>query len=200
MRELRSIKNLHKWDHRVWSQSTHRMAMATFWRTFHHDGKISPGWWGWGVHAPTPFHYIYHHVQSCGVQYVPADRVDTLPLLILYPYMYSVDVISISRAGHVCNACIYTGYSSSLYGNIQWKYVRGDNSCRFYSSYFVLKWIPLVRGVKYCIDYLCILFVGKIYAFCSHILKDDPPLLRGVGWWDFLWNGHVIVTVNATVL
>ncbi len=32
-------------------QSTHRLATATFWRTFHHDGKISPGWWGWGVHA-----------------------------------------------------------------------------------------------------------------------------------------------------
>jgi hypothetical protein len=26
----------------------HRVATATFWRTFHHDGKTSPGWWGWG--------------------------------------------------------------------------------------------------------------------------------------------------------
>ncbi len=26
------------------SQSTHRVATAAFWRTFHHDGKISPGW------------------------------------------------------------------------------------------------------------------------------------------------------------
>ncbi len=43
------------------------MARATFWRIVHHDGKISPAWWGWGVHAPTSFHYIYHHVQSCGV-------------------------------------------------------------------------------------------------------------------------------------
>jgi hypothetical protein len=25
--------------------------MTDFWRTFHHDGKISPGWSGWGVHA-----------------------------------------------------------------------------------------------------------------------------------------------------
>jgi hypothetical protein len=24
----------------------HRVATATFWRTFHNDGKISPGWWG----------------------------------------------------------------------------------------------------------------------------------------------------------
>ena len=28
-----------------------RLAMATFWRTFHHDGKISPAWCGWGVHT-----------------------------------------------------------------------------------------------------------------------------------------------------
>ncbi len=25
-------------------QTTHRVAIADFWRTFHHDGKISPGW------------------------------------------------------------------------------------------------------------------------------------------------------------
>jgi hypothetical protein len=42
--------------------------MATFWSTFQHDGKISPAWWGWGVHAQPPLiHYIYHHVQSCGI-------------------------------------------------------------------------------------------------------------------------------------
>ncbi len=28
-----------------------RVATATFWRTFYHDGKISPGWWGKGVHV-----------------------------------------------------------------------------------------------------------------------------------------------------
>jgi hypothetical protein len=26
------------------SQSTHRVATAAFWRRFHHDGKIGPGW------------------------------------------------------------------------------------------------------------------------------------------------------------
>jgi hypothetical protein len=25
-------------------QSTHRVATPAFWRTFHHDGKINPGW------------------------------------------------------------------------------------------------------------------------------------------------------------
>ncbi len=32
-------------------QSTHRVATAAFWRTFNNDGKISPRWWRWGVHA-----------------------------------------------------------------------------------------------------------------------------------------------------
>jgi hypothetical protein len=32
-------------------QSTQRVAIATFWRTFHHDGEISPAWCGGGVHA-----------------------------------------------------------------------------------------------------------------------------------------------------
>ncbi len=33
--------------------------MTAFWRTFHHDGKICPGWWGGG--CTTSFRYIYHH-------------------------------------------------------------------------------------------------------------------------------------------
>ncbi len=41
-------------------QTTHRVATAAFWFTFHHEGKISSGWWGWWVGCtPTPFHYIY---------------------------------------------------------------------------------------------------------------------------------------------
>ncbi len=43
----------------------HRVAMANFWRTFHHDGKINPGWWGCGcMRIAQPFHYIYHLVPS----------------------------------------------------------------------------------------------------------------------------------------
>ncbi len=37
------------------SQSTHRVAMTTFWSTVHHDGKISPPWWGGWRWTPTPF-------------------------------------------------------------------------------------------------------------------------------------------------
>ncbi len=65
----------------------HRMATSTFWCTFHQDGKISPVWWEWGC-TPTPFALstITHKV---GV-YAPAEKADTLPLFLLYPYMYSV--------------------------------------------------------------------------------------------------------------
>ncbi len=38
-----------------------------FYSTFHHDGKISPGWWELRC-APTLFHFMYHHVQRCGVR------------------------------------------------------------------------------------------------------------------------------------
>ncbi len=38
----------------------HRVATAAFWRTFSHEGKISPGWWGWVVHA----HPFLLHLQS----------------------------------------------------------------------------------------------------------------------------------------
>ncbi len=56
--------------------------MTTFWRTFHHDGKISPAWCGWGC-TPTPIHYIYHHVQNCSVRTLQlrAQKND--------PYFYS---------------------------------------------------------------------------------------------------------------
>ncbi len=61
--------------------------LVTLWRTFHHDGKISPAWWGWGAHARPPFHYIYLHVQSSNVRSSREGRytspIFTLPLYIL---------------------------------------------------------------------------------------------------------------------
>jgi hypothetical protein len=60
-------------------QSTHKVAMAEIWRTFHHDGKICPGWWGGRRCTPTPFH-------SITIAYKVA-----LPVFHLYPYMYSVE-------------------------------------------------------------------------------------------------------------
>ncbi len=60
-----------------------------FWRTFHHDGKISPGCWGrGGVHTHShSLQYIYHRVQSCCVgsswegRYTPP--ISSLPLYVL---------------------------------------------------------------------------------------------------------------------
>ncbi len=66
---------------------THRVAMATFWRTFHREGKIGPAWWGGGVHALLFHSIIYHHEQSCGLHsswegwYTP--HISTLPLYVL---------------------------------------------------------------------------------------------------------------------
>ncbi len=39
----------------------HRVVTSAFWRTFSiHEGKISLGWWGWGVHA----HPLLLHLPS----------------------------------------------------------------------------------------------------------------------------------------
>ncbi len=71
-----------------WLQSTHRVEMADFWRSFHHGGKISQGWWGWEVHALPLFHSIYHYVRSCSVRSSWESRY-TLPISSL-TYVYSV--------------------------------------------------------------------------------------------------------------
>ncbi len=60
-----------------------------FWRTFHHDGNICPGWWGGGgaCPLPTPFYYSYHHTQSCSVRSSWVGRythyVSSLPIYVL---------------------------------------------------------------------------------------------------------------------
>ncbi len=55
------------------AQSTHRVATGAFWRTFHHDGKICPAWWG----------TITYKVAGKA----PAESTDTLPLFHLYPFV-----------------------------------------------------------------------------------------------------------------
>jgi hypothetical protein len=65
----------------------HRVATTSFWCAFHQDGKMSPGWLGLG-YTLTPFHYIYHHVQSWCVRSSWEGRytrpISTLPLYVLY--------------------------------------------------------------------------------------------------------------------
>ncbi len=65
--------------------------MATFWRTFHHDGENSPARLALGVVGGTPL--TLSTMTSKIVAYAPAVREDTLPLFLLNPYMYSVGTI-----------------------------------------------------------------------------------------------------------
>ncbi len=61
-------------------ESESRLTMASFWRTFYHDGKFSPAWGGWGE-APSPVHSISNNEQSCGVRSIWEG---TLLLFLLY--------------------------------------------------------------------------------------------------------------------
>jgi hypothetical protein len=60
-------------DHRI-----HRVATAAFWRTFSHEGKISPGWCGWGGARPPLF--ITFTITSKDAMYAQAKWADTLTL------------------------------------------------------------------------------------------------------------------------
>ncbi len=66
-------------------KSTHRVTIADMWRTSHHDGKISPGWWGWRVHAH-PLSAYYHQAQSCSVNFSWEGRYT--PCISPVPFKY----------------------------------------------------------------------------------------------------------------
>ncbi len=53
------------------TEYVHRVAMATFWHKFHHEGKISPGWWGGGGCARPPSITI-STISYKAVMYTPA--------------------------------------------------------------------------------------------------------------------------------
>ncbi len=56
----------------------HRVATAAYWRTFSHEGKISPGWWGWGGARPPSL--ITFTITSKVAMSAPAEWADTLTL------------------------------------------------------------------------------------------------------------------------
>jgi hypothetical protein len=67
------------------------VAIADFWRTFSHDGKISPGWRGWGGGRPPRFTLVTLTYKVA--VYALATRANTLTLFhYRYRYMYSVDI------------------------------------------------------------------------------------------------------------
>jgi hypothetical protein len=72
----------------VISHRVHKVATATFWSTLHHDKKkyVQAGE-GAGA-LPPPF--LVSTITYKVVMYTPAERADSLPLFLLYPYMYSV--------------------------------------------------------------------------------------------------------------
>jgi hypothetical protein len=70
-------------------QKTHRVAMATFWRIFHHDGKLSPSWWGWGVHAQPLSLYL---PSSTKLWY---ENTIQRREQIHFPYFYSIPICTL---------------------------------------------------------------------------------------------------------
>ncbi len=68
-------------------QSTQRVAMAIFLRPFHHVGKIMKVKVGGGHTLPPS---TLSNITSKAVVYAPTERADTLPLFLLYHYIYSV--------------------------------------------------------------------------------------------------------------
>jgi hypothetical protein len=69
------------------TEYTHRVAMATFWRTFHHDGKNKPSLVRVGGARPPPT--ITYKV----VMYAPAERAYTIHLFLIYPYVVMTTVV-----------------------------------------------------------------------------------------------------------
>ncbi len=73
-------------------QTTEYTGTATFWRTFHYDGKICPDWWGWGCStSPPPFTVstIMYKVEV----YAPAEKAYTVHYK--SPYFYSTTICSL---------------------------------------------------------------------------------------------------------
>ncbi len=77
--------------HRVHTQT----GKGYFLAYIHREGKISPAWWGWRVHATPPF--TLSTMTSKVVVYHPAERAGTLPLFLHYPYMHSVGQGTVSE-------------------------------------------------------------------------------------------------------
>jgi hypothetical protein len=77
--------------------------MATFWRKFHHDRKSTQPGKGGGARPPL-FHFIYHHVLSCGVLLRGL-------ILIHFPYFYSTPVCTL-RVQHYRKSGAYYARNS----------------------------------------------------------------------------------------
>ncbi len=81
-----SVQYLNSVQHRR-KQRVHSVAMGHFLAYIPSWRKMWPRLVRVGWCTPTTCHYIYHHAQSCGIPYAPAERAGTLHLLLLYPYV-----------------------------------------------------------------------------------------------------------------
>ncbi len=110
-RQRTSDKNAYLWPlqqyHMIALQSTHRAATADFWRTSHHDGKISPGWVRVGGARPPPFTLLPSRIKlKCKLQL--RGQIHSSYFI---STLYSV-VCSISRVKH--HTCRSTVAADSL--------------------------------------------------------------------------------------
>ncbi len=76
-----------------YTQSTQSGNFHFFLRSFHHDGKNSPGWWGWGVHALPLSLYLpsrtklWCTLQLRGLITPPPPHFSSTPICTLWSYM-----------------------------------------------------------------------------------------------------------------
>jgi hypothetical protein len=85
--------------------------MATFWHTFHHDGKLSPARCGWGV-LPLSLYLPSQAKLWCTLQ--RHERADTLPLFLLYPCTVRTVAADLRRREHIPKMQTNIGRKSML--------------------------------------------------------------------------------------
>ncbi len=109
----------------VWV-TAHLVPTGAFWRTFHHDGKICPDWWGRGMHAQ-PFPCTLFTITYKIAVYAPAKRADTLTLFYLYPYV-------LCGLGPTCHLPAFNqhwnaaaGLPNHMIGEVSWDPKKEDN-------------------------------------------------------------------------
>ncbi len=106
-------------NHRV-----HGVATATFWRTFHHDGNISPVWWGGGgVHAHPLLLYLPSRTKKLWWEgrYTPPIYFCSIPIFTLCSKQYCIpgNMQGIGRRIILC----------------MWKWFRNKKMRECYNSY-----------------------------------------------------------------
>jgi hypothetical protein len=133
-------------------QSTHRVATAAFWRTFHHDGKIAQA--GGGVHAHAhPFHTIYHHVQSCSVRSSWEDwYILPISYLSLCTRWFLQSVAATTIRSRRWNSWTYTFlevFGHNLESSQTWGFYLSfllSTNCYSWTNLSVLHWLIVLYG------------------------------------------------------